>query len=84
MPLSKLGHNEHTCEINSIGVYRVVNNIDKSKSSKSGCYLVYRSGNEDFLRYMSISDKKIKDIPKELLQDENQINNMANEIRKTY
>ena len=84
MPLSKLSHNEHNCEIKSVGIYIVVNNIDKSKSSKNGCYFVYKSDNEDFLRYINISDEKIRKIPAEFLQSDNYINETANEIRNNY
>ena len=84
MSLSKLSHNEHNCEIKSVGIYRVVNNIDKSKNSKNGCYFVYKYDKEHFLRYMNISDEKIREIPEEFLQNDNYINEVANKIKNSY
>ena len=83
MDLNKLGEKDFSYKLEAVGVYRVVNNADRSKRPKQGCYLVYILEEEDFYRSLPITDAAVKKIPEKFLQDANYINELARNIKKS-
>lgn len=80
MDLSKLGNGEYSYSPESIGTYRVLNNIDKSKRPIKGCCLVYKLDGEGDNRYITVTDQQVREIPEASLQDADYINMLASNI----
>lgn len=77
MELNKLGNNEFCFEPTSVGIFRVLHNIDRTKGAVKGCYLVYCLEEEKFLRYLFISDEDVKKLSNDEIQNSKFINDLA-------
>jgi len=84
MDLNKLSNTEFTYSPNNIGIYRILNNIDKSKNSVKGCQLVYKLDDETFYRRLSIPDDEVRELSNEEIQDSDFINKLAESKRSQY
>lgn len=78
--LDRLGNDEFKCYLDSVGTYRAVNKADTGKYAKRGCFLVYKYDGMDPLTYLHVSDEVVKNIPEELLQDADHINQLGTNI----
>jgi hypothetical protein len=84
MKLSKHGNNEFSFLPESTGVYRVMNNIDRTKGAMKGCYLVYQLSEETFTRYLTISDENVTKLSDEEIQNPEFINDLAKRKRLEF
>jgi len=85
MKLDYLGNKEYSFTPKSEGIYRVLNNIDKSAKSIKGCQLVYMIAHEGYLRRTSkITAEEIKGFSDTQIVDVSFINKLAASKNEKY
>ncbi|MEJ2622946.1 MAG: hypothetical protein P8163_22770 [Candidatus Thiodiazotropha sp.] len=84
MVLSNLGNNEYEYRPGSVGIYRVMHNIDKSKKAIKGCQLVYEIEYEKFMRRLNISDKEVMGFSNGEIQNSEFVNELGWQKRIEY
>ena len=84
MDLNNLGAGEFSYSPESVGIYRVMHNFDRAEKAIKGCYLVYELDGENFLRYKSLPDDQVRNVPPLSMIDADHINNLGAEIRAQY
>ena len=82
--LNTLGNNEFSYKPTEVGLYRVVNNVDRSQKAIKGCQLVYQIEGETFLRRLRVQDVEVSSLPSSTFSDGKLINDLAVEIRKRF
>lgn len=84
MVLSNLGTNEYEYRPHSVGIYRIMHNVDKSAKAIKGCQLVYEIGNEGFMRRLSISDEEVRGFSNQEIRSPDFTNELGRQKRDRY